>query len=146
MQHLTELLPVITGRGVPQTAQPLGIPRQKFPREPVLLKTIVCGLAQVEILKNTQHSSPTPLKHEACADFYLTARTAQPHGPFLAAPLTLRGSDIHQPEHIWARMSSCLCLSAAGHFVQLEGKENRCFPGTAEPQTTRRVQRWFSFR
>lgn len=145
MQHLTELPPVITGRGVPQTAQPLGIPRQRFPREPVLLKAIAYGLAPVEILKKTTQES-NPLRQEACADFYLMARTAQPCGPFLAAPLTLRGSDIHQPEHIWARMSSCLCLSAAGHFVQLEGKENRCFHGTGEPQTTRRVQRWFSFR
>lgn len=87
-QHLTELPPVITGRGVPQTAQPLGIPRQRFPRETVLLKVIAYGLAQVEILQNTLPSSPAPVKQEACADFCLMARTAQAHEPFPAAPLT----------------------------------------------------------
>lgn len=81
-----ELLPVITGRGVPQTAQPLGIPRQRFPREAVLLRVIAYGLAQVEILQTTLHGSPAPLKQEPCADFCLMARTAQPHEP--AAPLT----------------------------------------------------------
>lgn len=64
VQHLTELPPVTTGRGVPETAQPLGIPRQRFPRETVLLKIIAYGLAQVEILQNTLHSSPAPLKQE----------------------------------------------------------------------------------
>lgn len=86
-QHRTELPPVITGRGVSQTAQPLGISRQRFPRETVRLKGIANGLAQAETLQYTLHSSPAPLKQEACADFCVMARTAQPHEPFPAAPL-----------------------------------------------------------
>lgn len=79
------------------------------------------------------------------------ARRAQSHRSF---PQTHRlQRDWHAPDRAHLGKDEqdnglmVLCLSTAGHFVQLEGKrQTGTFHVTGEPQATRKVQRWFSLR